>query len=66
MTNLLMLRGMIASTYRTINALYRRFDLRRCDLHHRLANFSRRLVSCDLDGVPVRPPKRRLSPVSCR
>ena len=51
----LMLRGMIASTYRTIIALYRRFDLRRCDLHHRLANFSWRLVSCDLDRVPVAP-----------
>src|SRR3954470_1007499 len=37
MTNLLMLRGMIASTYRTIVALYRRFDLRRCDLHHSFA-----------------------------
>src|SRR4029077_10899967 len=37
MTHLLMLRGMIASTYRTIVALYRRFDLRRCDLHHSFA-----------------------------
>src|SRR6476620_9826451 len=37
MTNLLMLRGMIASTYRTIVALYRQFDLRRCDLHHSFA-----------------------------
>src|SRR4029077_7618732 len=37
MTNLLMLRGMIASTYRTKVALYRRSDLRRCDLHHSVA-----------------------------
>src|SRR5678815_1448290 len=66
LTNLLMLHDMIASTYRTIDALYRRFDLGRYDLHHRLANFSWRLVSCDLDGVLVRPPKRLLSPVSCR
>jgi hypothetical protein len=40
MTNLLMLRGMIASIYRTIEVLYRWFDLRRYDLHHRLAHFS--------------------------
>src|SRR6476660_3617041 len=56
LTNLQMLHGMID----------RRFDLGRYDLHHRLANFSWRLVSCDLDGVLVRPPKRLLSPVSCR
>jgi hypothetical protein len=52
-TNLLMLRRMIASTYRTIVALYRRIDFRRCDLHHRFANFSWRLVSCDLNGGDI-------------
>src|SRR5262249_38573672 len=44
MMNLLMLRGMIASTYRPIVLPYRWFDLRRCDLRHRLAHFSARLI----------------------
>jgi hypothetical protein len=44
MTNLLMLRGMIASTYRTIVALYRPFDLRRCDLHHSFAFLAARVL----------------------
>jgi hypothetical protein len=48
-----MLRGMIASTYRIIIVLYRRFDLRRRDLHHRFANFSWRLVSCDLNDGDI-------------
>jgi hypothetical protein len=48
-----MLRGMIASTYRIIVVLYRRFDLRRGDLHHRFANFSWRLVSCDLNDGDI-------------
>src|SRR4051794_1311967 len=38
-TNLLMLRGMSASTYRAITALYCRFDPQRCDLHHRWRTF---------------------------
>src|SRR3954470_907244 len=44
MTNLLMLRGMTASTYRTIVVLYRRFDLRRCDLHHSFAFLAARVL----------------------
>src|SRR5262245_65150538 len=50
MMNLLMLRGMIASTYRPIVLPYRWFDLRRCDLRHRLAHFSARLIGWGSDG----------------
>src|SRR6478752_6938563 len=57
MTNLLMLRGMIASTYRTIVALYRRFDLRRCDLHHSFAfpGGSRPAISHPKTGLAAGP-----------